>query len=60
MTKGTPMDKEHELFPEEARLGVHRNTLIARLAAWGIRTGDRSGAAGRGDAEERAGRSGLV
>ena len=44
MTKGTPMDKEHELFPEEARLGVHRNTLIARLAAWGIRTGGRSGA----------------
>jgi DNA-binding NtrC family response regulator len=24
------------------RLGVHRNTLIARLAAWGIRTRDRS------------------
>ena len=54
---------EHEDWNQSRaarRLGVHRNTLIARLAAWGIRTGDRSGAAGRGDAEERAGRSGLV
>jgi two-component system, NtrC family, response regulator AtoC len=26
------------------RLGVHRNTLIARLAAWGVRPRDRAGA----------------
>ena len=54
---------EHEDWNQSRaarRLGVHRNTLIARLAAWGIRTGDRSGAAGRGDSEDRAGRSGLV
>ena len=38
---------EHEDWNQSRaarRLGVHRNTLIARLAAWGIRTGGRSGA----------------
>src|SRR5881628_746047 len=43
---------EHEDWNQSRaarRLGVHRNTLIARLAAWGIRTGDRS-AAGTGPA----------
>jgi two-component system, NtrC family, response regulator AtoC len=33
-------------------LGVHRNTLLARLAGWGIRRDDESGAA-RGDASAR-------
>jgi len=48
------------------RLGVHRNTLIARLAAWGIRPGDRSAAAVRPwpldqiPSAERAGGTGLV
>ena len=35
---------EHEDWNQSRaarRLGVHRNTLIARLAAWGIRTRDR-------------------
>jgi len=41
---------EHEDWNQSRaarRLGVHRNTLIARLAAWGIRTRDR-GLGGRG------------
>ena len=36
---------EHEDWNQSRaarRLGVHRNTLIARLAAWGIRTRDKS------------------
>src|SRR5262249_3836774 len=35
---------EHEDWNQSRaarRLGVHRNTLLARLAAWGIRAGDR-------------------
>jgi two-component system response regulator PilR (NtrC family) len=60
---------EHEDWNQSRaarRLGVHRNTLIARLAAWGIRPGDRSAAAGRPwpldqvPSPDRAGGSGLV
>jgi two-component system, NtrC family, response regulator AtoC len=39
---------EHEDWNQSRaarRLGVHRNTLIARLAAWGVRPRDRAGAA---------------
>jgi DNA-binding NtrC family response regulator len=38
---------EHEDWNQSRaarRLGVHRNTLIARLAAWGVRPRDRAGA----------------
>ena len=45
---------EHEDWNQSRaarRLGVHRNTLIARLAAWGIRTADRSGAGRRATGE---------
>src|SRR5262245_39887770 len=60
---------EHEDWNQSRaarRLGVHRNTLIARLAAWGIRPGDRSAAAVRPwpldqlPSGERAGGTGLV
>src|SRR6266545_3689083 len=54
---------EHEDWNQSRaarRLGVHRNTLIARLAAWGIRTKDRGVAASRPLGESAAGRSGLV
>jgi two-component system, NtrC family, response regulator AtoC len=58
---------EHEDWNQSRaarRLGVHRNTLIARLAAWGIRSGDR-GAFSKRSAdgvvpEERARGDGLV
>src|SRR6266508_3239511 len=44
------------------RLGVHRNTLIARLAAWGIRPRDRGAAAPRAPLGDQAtpGSSGLA
>jgi DNA-binding NtrC family response regulator len=58
---------EHEDWNQSRaarRLGVHRNTLIARLAAWGIRPRDRGAgpAAPAGEPllpEPRAGSGGL-
>jgi two-component system response regulator AtoC len=47
---------EHEDWNQSRaarRLGVHRNTLIARLAAWGIRPRDRSPAGRQAAAGER-------
>ena len=47
---------EHEDWNQSRaarRLGVHRNTLIARLATWGIRPGDR-GALSKGPADQTA------
>jgi DNA-binding NtrC family response regulator len=47
---------EHEDWNQSRaarRLGVHRNTLIARLAAWGIRTRDRSPAGRQAAVGER-------
>jgi len=54
---------EHEEWNQSRaarRLGVHRNTLIARLAAWGIRTRDRGPAARQAAVGERGTASGSA
>ena len=55
---------EHEDWNQSRaarRLGVHRNTLIARLAAWGIRTRDRGAGVRPAALDESAtGSGGLV